>query len=195
MTHSEKAAVSALHHSKMFSQGKRNDILKQIKTLENPHEHKADETCSQVANKKKTITKVGLEYGLSKDTIARYLRVRYLIPTLKSLLDDGSIAFVTSVTLSYLKEAEQELVADCIERNSFNIDMKKANALRQFSKKGKLSDENAYKIISGGITPKPNRTPTVKVDKAVYARYFKPNQPAKEVQEIVEKALVMYFDK
>jgi len=44
------------------------------------------------------------------------------------------------------------------------------------------------------MLPKPNRTPTVKVDKAVYARYFKANQPAKEVQEIVEKALAMYFE-
>jgi ParB family chromosome partitioning protein len=39
MCHSVKAAVLALHHSKMFSQGKRNDILAQIKMLENPHEY------------------------------------------------------------------------------------------------------------------------------------------------------------
>ena len=34
-----------------------------------------DSTCGQVANKSKTITKVGQEYSLSKDTVARYLRI------------------------------------------------------------------------------------------------------------------------
>ena len=39
MSHSEKAAVITLHHSKMFSQGKRNDIIEQLKMLEKPHEY------------------------------------------------------------------------------------------------------------------------------------------------------------
>jgi ParB family chromosome partitioning protein len=194
MTHTEKAAVIALHHSKMFSQGKRNDILNQIKMFESPQEHGEDETYSQIANKKKTITKVGQEYGLSKDTVARYLRVQFLIPKLKSLLDDGNIAFVACVTLSYLKEKEQILLADCMENNGLSVDMKKADLLRQFSEKGKLNGESVYRILSGETTPKPNRTPTVKIDKTVYSKYFKPNQSAKEIQETVEKALEMYFE-
>ena len=81
-----------------------------------------------------------------------------------------------------------------MERNSMLVDMKKADTLRQFSEKGKLNGESVYRILSGEASPKPNRTPTVKVNKAVYAKYFKPSQSAKEVQEIVEKALVQYFD-
>lgn len=34
---SEQAAVIALRHSKMFSQGKRNDILRELAMLENPN--------------------------------------------------------------------------------------------------------------------------------------------------------------
>jgi len=195
MSHSEKAAVIALHHSKMFSQGKRNDILEQIKMLESPHEYRENGTCSQVANKLKTITKVGVEYGLSKDTVARYLRVNQLISPLKSYVDGGSIPFVPAVTVSYLREPEQTLLAECMEQNGLTVDMKKADMLRQFSEKNKLDGDNIYRILSGKATPKPNRTPTVKVSKEVYAKYFKPNQSAKEVQEIVEKALKMYFGK
>jgi ParB family chromosome partitioning protein len=202
MTHSEKAEVIALHHSKMFSQGKRNDIIAQLKMLENiqeetpenPHEHGDNETYSQVANKKKTISKVGQEYGLSKDTVARYLRIHVLIMEIKIMLDDGNIAFLSAVTLSYLKIEEQTLLVDSMERNALSVDMKKADALRQYSEKGKLNGESVYKILMGNAAPKPNRTPTVKIGKAVYARYFTPNQPAKEVQATVEKALEMYFD-
>ena len=194
MTHSEKAVVIALHHSKMFSQGKRNDILEQIKMLENPHEYKENETFGQVSQKLNSRVETGKEYNLSSKTVARYLRIQHLIPSIKKWLDEGVIAFASAVTLSYLKDAEQGLVCDCIERNGLSVDMKKADLLRKFSDKGKLNAENVYKVLSGQTMPKPNRTPTVKVDKAVYARYFKPNQPAKEIQEIVEKALTIYFE-
>jgi ParB family chromosome partitioning protein len=194
MTHTEKAAVIALHHSKMFSQGKRNDILEQIKMLENPHEYRENETSAQVDQKLYSREKVGKEYNLSSKTVARYLRIHQLIMPLKSRLDDGGIAFIPAVTLSFLKEAEQMLVADCVERDGLSVDMKKADLLRQFSEKGKLNAANVNRILAGEAKAKPNRTPTVKIEKTVYAKYFKPNQPAKEVQAIVEKALAQYFE-
>lgn len=193
MSHTEKAAVIALHHSKMFSQGKRNDILEQIKMLEKPHNYKENETCSQVANKLKSITRVGQEYGLSKDTVARYLRIGQLTPSLKVRLDNNDFAFIPAVTLSFLKAEEQELLDDCIERKGIAINMKKANMLRKFSEEGKLNSESIYRILSGEAVPKTNRTPSVKLSSAVYSKYFKPNQPAKEIQGVVEKALELYF--
>jgi ParB family chromosome partitioning protein len=193
MAYSEKAAVIRLHHSKMFSQGKRNDILEQIKMLERLDEHKGKLTYSQLANKKKSIAKVGQEYGLSKDTVARYLRIMHLTEALQDSLDDGSIAFLTAVTLSYLKKSEQGFVTDCMENHDAAVDMKKAEALRKLSAKNKLDKESVEQVILGIKTPKIPRTPTVKINKAVYAKYFTPTQSAKEVQETVEKALEMYF--
>lgn len=195
MAHSEKAAVIALQHSKLFSQGKRNDILRAMKMLENPDEYKADETSSQVENKMTSIEKVGESYSLSKDTVARYLRINQLAPTLKARLDRGDFAFMPAVTLSFLKKDEQARLDKCLEVDAFAVDMKKADILRQYSEKGKLDDKMIYRILNGDIgqKPKPNRTPVVKINKAVYARYFKPNQPAREIEEIVEKALELYF--
>ena len=193
MAHTEKAAVIALHHSKMFSQGKRNDIVEQLKTLENPHEYAQNDTSGQVDQKLSSRETIAKEYNLSSKTVARYLRLQHLISKLKSKVDDGSVSFIPAVTLSFLNKTEQELVADCMERNGLTVDMKKADILRQFSEKFKLDGESVYRILSGETAPKPNRSPTVKVDKTVYSRYFKPNQSAKEVQEIVQKALEMYF--
>ena len=194
LSHSEKAAVLALHHNKMFSQGKRNDIQNELKMLENPHGDRGNSTYSQVANKLTTISKVGQEYGLAKDTVARYLRINQLILALKIRLDSGGIPFIPAVTLSFLKEAEQELIENCIKLNKFKVDIKKADTLRQYSEKSKLDSDNIYLILSGeAVLKKKASTPTIKVSKAVYSKYFKPSQPAKEVQEIVEKALDMYF--
>lgn len=106
----------------------------------------------------------------------------------------GDVAIVSAVTLSYLKEAEQTVLADYMEQYNYSVDIKKADMLRKYSEKGKLDGDTIKQIISGAMVHKPNRTPTVKVSKSVYAKYFKPNQPAKEVQDIVEKALAMYFE-
>ena len=193
MTHSEKAAVIALHHSKMFSQGKRNDIIEQLKMLENPHGNRENERSPQVGAKLRTDEKVGNTYSLSKNTVARYLRISKLIPALKTRLDSGGIAFLSAVTISFLKEGEQSILEKCIEKHGLSVDMKKAEVLRQYSEKGKLNGDSAYQILSGETVKKPNRTPTVKINKAAYAKYFKPNQSAKDIQGIVEKALEMYF--
>jgi ParB family chromosome partitioning protein len=60
MAHSEKAAVIALQHSKLFSQGKRNDILNELKMLENPQDNKEAGTCAQVGVVDK-VGKIGVE--------------------------------------------------------------------------------------------------------------------------------------
>jgi ParB family chromosome partitioning protein len=179
----------------MFSQGKRNDIMEQIKMLENPHEHRVDGTLLQVGEKSHTDRKVAEMYSLSRVNVFRYLRVNQLVSPLKAMLDSDSVPFVAAVTLSFLQESEQTQLADCIEQGKFSVDMKKADALRQLSEKGKLSADAIRRVMSGDMKPKPNRTPTVKIDKAVYAKYFKPSQSAKEVQNIVVKALELYFQR
>jgi len=196
MSHSEKSAVIVLQHSKLFSQGKRNDIFEELRTLENSYKYRENGTSPHVGEKLHSDKMVGEMYSLSKNTVARYLRLNHLIRALRPRLDSGEFAFLTAVTLSFLKEPEQKLLDNCIELNGFKVDMKKAEILRQYSEKGKLNDENIYLILAGeaGQKPKPNRTPTVKVSKAVYTKYFKSSQSALEVQGIVEKALELYFN-
>ena len=75
------------------------------------------------------------------------------------------------------------------------LDMRKADMLLKYSEKRRLDGDSIKRILSGAMTHNPNRTPTVKVSKTVYSKYFKPNQSAKEVQEIIEKALALYFER
>ena len=57
MSHSEKAAVITLHHSKMFSQGKRNDILRALELLENPHDDNKSKTFPQIGTVDKALNR------------------------------------------------------------------------------------------------------------------------------------------
>lgn len=195
MAHSEKAAVIATHHSKLFSQGKRNDILAQLQILEKPHDSSQLQTSVEKSQKLNTRESLAKEYGLKAFQVAQYIRVFQLIDALKNRLDNGEFAVTPAVTLSFLPEAQQVQLDKCMGMNGFKVDIKMANALREYYEISKLDDDSMYLILSGeaGQKPKPNRTPTVKVNKTVYAKYFRPEQPAKEVQEIVEKALALYF--
>ena len=195
MSHSEKAAVIALHHAKLFSQGKRNDIIAELQMLENEHDKANHQTSVEISQKLNARESLAKEYGLKPFRIAQYIRIFQLIDSLKLRLDNNEFAVTPAVALSFLQDAQQQQLDRCLELNGFKVDMKKAEIFRQYSESGKLNEDSIYMILSGeiGQKPKPNRTPTVKVNKMIYAKYFRPDQPAKEVQEIVEKALEAYF--
>ena len=194
MSHSEKAAVLTLHHSKMFSQGKRNDILEQLYMLGKSHDLGDDITSRQVGEKLTSNQKVADLYSLSARTVSRYLRIHQLYPALKNILDDDIIAFIPAVTLSHLSHTEQKLLADCINKHNFPVDMKKADMLRKYSEKSKLDKDSINRILSGAMAYKPSRTPTVKISKTVFVKYFDSKQSSKEIQGIVEAALAFYHE-
>ncbi|NWL87801.1 chromosome partitioning protein ParB [Paenibacillus sp. 79R4] len=193
MLPSEKSKVLSLRYSDMFSQGKRNDIIDELKKLENPQYDKENETSSLVGAKLRSDEKLGIEYGLSKNTVARLLRIDHLIVELKRRIDDGEIGIYPAVSLSYLPETEQSFVEEVLTRNEYKVDMKKADLLRSYS--GKLTTEQAAKILSGEATRKPrSKSPApFKLKHKVYAKYFAPDTRASEVEEIIDKALEMYF--
>lgn len=137
MLPSEKSKVLSLRYSDMFSQGKRNDIIDELKQLENPQYDKENETSSLVGAKLRSDEKLGSEYGLSKNTVARLLRIDHLIVELKRRVDDGEIGIYPAVSISYLPETEQSFVEEVLTRNEYKVDMKKADLLRSYS--GKLT--------------------------------------------------------
>ncbi|BFH65166.1 ParB N-terminal domain-containing protein [Paenibacillus azoreducens] len=193
MLPSEKAKVLALRYSEMFSQGKRNDIIHELKMLENPQYDKENETSALLGHKLKSRDIVAQEYGLSKNTVARLLRIDKLSPSLKKLVDDARIGLYPAVSLSYLNETEQQAVHEVLSQNEYKVDMKKAELLREYS--GQLTNEQAARILSGEATRKPrNKTPApFKLKHKLYAKYFTSTHKAAEVEEIIDKALEMYF--
>ena len=113
---SEQAAVVASRHSKMFSPGKRNDIIRELTLLENPNaEISGDTTLNPVGSKLDTSESVGKEYGVSKGSVVRLIRINKLIDELKALVDSGELSIRAGVELSFLSEDTQAVVAECAE--------------------------------------------------------------------------------
>ncbi|MCM1530628.1 MAG: ParB N-terminal domain-containing protein [Alistipes sp.] len=185
---SEQAAVIALRHNEMFSQGKRNDIIRELALLENPE---ADTiTLTPVGSKWDSGKTVGAEYGVSKGSVIRLIRINKLTDKLKSLVDSGDISIRAGVELSFLSAETQEVVAEQAE--NFKIDMKKAKALREAADgDGNVDTAVIVRIITGAENK--TKSKSVKISSDAYARYFREGIKAKEITETIEKALAFYF--
>ena len=89
---SEKAAVLAERYEKVLSQGKRNDIVRELELLQG-----IESTCGNSCHKRKSRDGIGEEYGLSGRTVANLLRVNKLIPDLREWLDLGKLNFMVVI--------------------------------------------------------------------------------------------------
>lgn len=102
MLPSEKAAVLALRYSKMICQGRRNDIIEELKRLENPDEIRENPTSGTQCHRTKSRDILGAEYDLKGRAVANYLRINELITPLKRRIDDAEFPIVVAVQLSCL---------------------------------------------------------------------------------------------
>lgn len=189
---SEQAAVIALRHSEMFSPGKRSDIQRELALLENPDVEVDDTaTLNPLGSRLDTNDEVGKEYGVSKGSVVRLIRINKLIDDLKALVDSGELAIRSGVELSFLSDEAQSIVAEQVE--DFKIDMKKAKALREAAdSEGNVDTAVIVRIITGTAEVK-EKPKSVKISQEVFYKYFEPGTKKAEITETVEKALAFYF--
>lgn len=188
---SEQAAVIALRHSKMFSQGKRNDILRELAMLENPDAEIKEATLNPMGSKLDTSQEVGKEYGVSKGSVVRLIRIDKLIDELKALVDSGDVSIRAGVELSFLSAEAQAEIAERAE--DFKIDMKKAKLLREAADgEGNIDRDTIIRIITGAVEVR-QKPKSVKISNDTYRKYFGEETKAKEISETIEKALAFYF--
>jgi len=181
MKHSERAAVIANHYGSLKRQGYRSDLIEEIETM----------TYSPLANKS-SMWKLGEQYGLSKDTIHRYLRVNNLPPALKKRLDDGKIALRVAVTMSYLKKQDLNSVEEQLNQGK-KLTIKIANMLREEAEKGELTKDfiqSVFEPVYFRIKIKP-----VKFSGQFLSEFFDESKSAEAIEATVAEALRAYFGK
>jgi len=182
MKHSERAIVIATHYDAMKKKsGYRTDLLEDIEEL----------TSSPVAKRSGyTMNVLGEQYGLSKDTIARYLRINRLIIPLKKRLDDNVLSVRASVSLSYLKQREQALVEGILYEGN-KISTKQAALLRSESRKGRLTTAFINLIFQPDFAPK--NTKPIQINRGIIDQYFRNKETTTEIERVIDKALRQYF--
>lgn len=191
---SERARVLALRYEDMFSQGKRNDIINELMALENTNSDNSSEENQEKHNSRE---EVGKEYGLSRNTVARLLRIDKLCDGLKKWVDEELISIRAGVELSYLSRENQEKIfnmncADTTGNMMFSITESQAKELRALYSDNSIQTSEITQVLGNNEKKKSESGKNVKLSKEVYKKYFD-SLDKEEVSEIVEKALEMYF--
>ena len=177
---SEKAAVLAERYDKVISQGKRNDIIRELEEMTG-----AEVTCGHDDRKSKSRDSLGEEYGLSGSTVARMLRVNQLILEMKDKLDNGEINLMAAVQISYVPEEIQRAAAE----TGKPISRDAASRLRIEG----VTVDSVKDIICRSDAPKTKKIEkSVRLPAEVYGRFFQ-KEDAVEVAKIIEAALEAWF--
>jgi ParB family chromosome partitioning protein len=200
LSHSERAVALQMHLEALKcengGQGKRTDLLDEIKILANPHEIRENPTSPQVGERLLSVEKTGEKYGLSKNSVSRYIRLTFLNKPLLDRVDADEIPLVPAVSLSYLSPDEQGELDLLLSETAYRVDMKKAESLRGFSESKNLTDEKMIRILSGELDrkPKPKTAPPLKIGAKIYRKYFDGDATQSEMETVIDLALTEYFE-
>lgn len=187
---SEKAAVLGMRHDRVSNQGKRSDILRELKALDNDETTVVEEIVTDSRGR------LAKEYGLSSRTVARLLRINKLTEDWKLALDNEQIGLTTGVEISYIaKKLQKHLYKECSDLGK-KLSLKDAQEIKALHKSGDLNETELSKFLidreKKDIQEKAYHN--VKVSSMIINRYFV-ECSVKEVEETIDKALEQYFKK
>ena len=185
----EKALVLKMRYEKIASQGKRNDLQKEINNLEQGIIEKE----SKEEDKTNSRKVLGKEYNLSGASIARYLRLNELSKSWKQEVDNEKIGLTMAVELSYLSKETQEYLYQQCEELELSLKPSDAKTLHLMNSQEEMNQEMVVTYLLNLKKPKVKEYQNIKLSQGIYQKFFRYEESKEDVEEIIEKALEIYF--
>jgi ParB family chromosome partitioning protein len=200
LSHSERAIAIHTHYEAILkNKCYRADLLLKEDRPNDMIEGNHDSPMANKQNRKpSSMEKLGDRYGLSKDTIARYLRVYKCVAAIQELLDneDRAMPLRVVVSLSYLTKNEQKLVVEVFKVRG-KLSIGEGRLLREKSeilKKDGGSADLDKKTILDILSPKLNAPlKPIKLGNDFLADFFTKGESPEEIKSIMADALTQYF--
>jgi ParB family chromosome partitioning protein len=183
---SEQANILGYRYSKMFSQGKRNDIINEINRLEGK-----ESTSDPLGQKLDSRANLAKEYSLGTTTIARLIRINKLIEPLKTMVDNKAMPLRVAVELSYIPTDGQQMLYDVITAHKKKLNIKQSKEVRQLFASGNITTETLENLIVG-------EKPKKKYKNRLYnilAESYSIDCTERDLDELVLNFLTEYFSK
>ena len=155
----------------------------------NAMKHQGKSTSSQVGTKLRTDEKIGAEYGDSRNTVQRYIRLTYLIPELLDMVDEEKIALGPAISLSYLNEDYQNSLLDYIQYFDATPSQGQANELKRLFQNNELEVQKIKEIM---MKEKPNQVEKIKLDASRIREVLPRSVREDKIEDYVVKAIVHY---
>lgn len=187
LSHSERAVILLEDYKANKKQGKRNDLITDIDNILSSF----DVDTKNIS----TNEQLGKKFDMSKDMVARYIRVNSLIEPLLELLDNENISLSTAAVLSFLKIEEQQDVYNYINENNLKILIKHGEQLKTLSKSGKFKIEQINEIFHGKKVLKHQKSKrAIQLKRKNLENYFSIEETEETIRNTILEALNFYFE-
>jgi len=193
---SEKAFAYRMKLEAMKQQGKRTDLtLSQVgtKLMDNPtlsvakvvadYDESGEWKLQNEPVKMRADEMLARQVGESRNQIARYIRLTYLIPKILDWVDEGKIAFTVAVELSYLNEEQQYELHAVMDIEQCTPSLSQANRLKRMSQSGKLDMDAIYLVLE---EEKPNQREQIRIRSDRLNPYFPKDYTDRQKIELIE---------
>ncbi len=147
---------------------------------------RADLTSSQVGTKLRSDQIMAEEVGVSRNQIARYIRLTNLNPQLLDMVDDKVIAFNPAVELSFLNPTQQQDLLEAMDYAQATPSLSQAQRIKKLAQENKITAEGMSIILSEEKKQDVDRV-TLKND--VLKKYFPKNYTPRQMEETIIKLL------
>lgn len=138
-----------------------------------------------------TNEEIGKDLGDSGRQVQRYIRLTFLIPELLEYVDNGNIAIVPAVDLSYINEKSQKLLYQYIDDNCVFPNLQTAKKLKEAFNENKTLTTDVIDEILKKKTAK--KSYTFKLTDTLIEKYFS-GMDKKSIEAKVEKIILDYLN-
>lgn len=131
-----------------------------------------------------TAALVGKDAGDSVRTVHRYVRLSYLKPGLLEYVDQKRLSVITAEELSFLKDAEQDMVQEVMTEKGVTPSKREAEILKTESGEENLTLERIKEILTRCAKPTGFTIPAKRI-----RDYFPDSYTKEQIEEVVYRLL------
>ena len=156
--------------------------------------HQGGATSTQVVSKLRSNEMLGEQVGESRETIRRYIRLTYLLPSLLDKVDERKLPLTAGENLSFLSADGQRIVENFFFlQRLLPITQPMSQRLREMDGQGALNEQALEAAFLS--PPVIGKMATVSIRLKKWKKYFADTATQKEVVDTIETALKEYFEK
>lgn len=120
--------------------------------------------------------------------VQRFIRLNSLSPALMDMVDEGKLALTPAVEISYLDEADQEIVQEILSRDQVSPSLSQAQKLRKLSDDKKINDTEIDRVLT---VEKPMYE-TIVFRRNKIERFFPHGTTGQEIERTIYRLLERY---
>ena len=176
---------SNLHRERLLPSEKAFAYKMKLEAMKRKAGRPKKENQSQVATNYRCDDAAAESFGISGDTMRRYIRLTNLIPELLDYMDRGEMALTVGEALSYLDEEMQYAVLEAMGEQECTPSLSQACRMKKLFSDGQLTEDDVFDILA---EEKANQREMVKIPLDVLQLFF-PDYTPQQIRNAIVRML------